>query len=82
MVATGPTQAIPWQSNHTDSVDVAGEPLSAIEPAQLYGLACLAFVLHLPEPDTPVRGISSCVQCGQHWPCPHLRLAYRIREAF
>jgi hypothetical protein len=82
MVTTVLTQAIPCQSDEHDVAAAAGEPLSATEPAQLYGLACLAFVLHLPESDRPGAGISSCVQCGQDWPCPHLRLAYRIREAF
>ncbi len=82
MVATALAQAIPWQSNQTDGAGLIGEPPSVTEPAQLYGLACLAFVLHLPEPDVSNGTTPSCVQCGQDWPCPHLRLAYRIREAF
>jgi hypothetical protein len=47
------------------------------EPAQLYGLTVLAFLLH-----TPTRFIRRCVRCGTAWPCDHLRLAYRLREAF
>jgi hypothetical protein len=47
------------------------------EPTQLYGLTVLAFLLH-----TPTRFIRRCVQCGTAWPCDHLRLAFRLREAF
>jgi hypothetical protein len=46
------------------------------EPAQLYGLTVLAFLLHTPE----LHGW--CMSCGQDWPCPQVCLAYRIREWF
>jgi hypothetical protein len=45
------------------------------EPIRLYGLTVLAFLLHVDE-----DGI--CSQCHDLWPCDHLRLAYRLREAF
>jgi hypothetical protein len=47
------------------------------EPARLYGLTVLAFLLH-----TPTRSRCRCVRCGVPWPCEHLRLAYRLREGF
>jgi hypothetical protein len=46
------------------------------EPAQLYDLTALAFRLH----KLALHGW--CVACGQDWPCPQVRLAYRIREGF
>ncbi|MFC5109231.1 hypothetical protein [Kibdelosporangium philippinense] len=46
------------------------------EPSQLYGLIVLAFLLHKPT------RAQRCVRCGTRWPCEHLRLAYRLREAF
>lgn len=52
---------------------VAEPPLP--EPAQLYGLIVLAFLLHLD-----CEGL--CAQCRTPWPCGHLRLAYRLREGF
>jgi hypothetical protein len=47
------------------------------EPAMLYGLTVLAFLLH-----KPAQLICRCVRCGTPWPCDHLRLAYRLREGF
>ncbi len=47
------------------------------EPAALYALIVLAFVLH-----TPITNDGTCGQCGQAWPCPQVRLAYRLREGF
>ncbi|GAB3873880.1 hypothetical protein ACFQ1S_00435 [Kibdelosporangium lantanae] len=47
------------------------------EPATLYSLIILAFVLH-----TPSRFTRCCVRCSVPWPCDHLRLAYRLREGF
>lgn len=45
------------------------------EPATLYYLTVIAFLLHVD-----VEG--SCPRCRAAWPCDHLRLAYRLREAF
>jgi hypothetical protein len=67
--------------------EMAGDALSAVrledaplpEPAQLYGLTVLAFLLHTP---TSGRARQWCVRCGVVWPCDHLRLAYRLREGF
>ena len=56
------------------------------EPALLYGLASLALILHSPAAatgsgnDSPSWGF--CDQCSQQWPCPQIRLAFRIREEF
>lgn len=47
------------------------------EPAPLYHLIVLAFLLHTPSGQPPV-----CVSCAQKWPCDHLCLAYRLREGF
>jgi hypothetical protein len=45
------------------------------QPARLYCLTVLAFLLHKP-------GAGECVRCGQPWPCQQARLAYRLREGF
>ena len=47
------------------------------EPARLYALVVLAFVLH-----QPTNCQNACKQCTETWPCPQVRLAYRLREAF
>lgn len=47
------------------------------EPAALYALIVLAFMLH-----QPTAAGSACGQCGAQWPCPQVRLAYRLREGF
>lgn len=47
------------------------------EPAKLYCLAVLALMLHAPVTDGGI-----CGQCSQDWPCPQVRLAYRLREGF
>lgn len=47
------------------------------DPAQLYNLTVLAFLLHTPTGHSPV-----CATCGEKWPCCQVRLAYRIREGF
>lgn len=47
------------------------------EPAQLYCLITLTFVLH-----TPVTAGDMCGQCGEPWPCARVRLAFRLREGF
>ncbi len=50
------------------------------EPAQLYYLTAWAFLRHVPavEPDREQR----CGCCAQRWPCPQVRLAFRLREGF
>ena len=47
------------------------------EPAELYSLIGLTFVLHVP-----LAAGDSCGQCGEAWPCPRVRLAFRMREGF
>jgi hypothetical protein len=47
------------------------------EPVALYALVVLAFVLH-----TPMTDGGPCNRCGLDWPCPQVRLAYRLREGF
>lgn len=47
------------------------------EPARLYGLVCLALLLHVPEQRT-----CRCCQCGESWPCDQVRSAYRLREGW
>jgi hypothetical protein len=45
----------------------------------------LAFVLHVPEAESGSELeelVSLCQQCGEPWPCAHVALAYRLREAF
>ncbi|WP_157162837.1 hypothetical protein [Actinoalloteichus spitiensis] len=49
------------------------------EPVRLYELICLALLVHWPGSARPG---SRCTQCEQPWPCPQLRLAYRLREGF
>ena len=55
------------------SVERAGDP----EPRALYELIRLTFVQHGPAAST-----GRCAACGTDWPCPTVRLAYRLREAF
>lgn len=55
-------------------VDAADAPTP--EPATLYGLILLAFLLHAP--DTRTR----CKTCNRRWPCPQVGLAFRLREGF
>lgn len=62
-----------WQKNRLNPVVEPRTP----EPAQLYSLVVLAFVLHVP---VTTGGI--CVLCNEIWPCAPVRLAYRLREAF
>jgi hypothetical protein len=47
------------------------------EPAKLYCLITLAFLLHVP-----ITAGDICGQCGTVWPCPQVRLAFRLREGF
>lgn len=67
-----PTISLPGKETK-DGRAIAG-PLMP-EPAQLYGLICLAFVRHVPLSER-------CVQCHAPWPCEQVRLAYRLREGF
>jgi hypothetical protein len=68
---------IPLWTNETSTKLTSHEDDPIPEPAQLYGLTVLAFLLHKPMPFMPV-----CVRCRTVWPCDHLRLAYRLREGF
>ena len=47
------------------------------EPAQLYSLITLTFVLHEPDPAS-----GNCACCETGWPCENVRQAYRLREGF
>lgn len=47
------------------------------EPAKLYCLIGLAFVLHVPA-----QVGDQCERCGTTWPCDQVRLAFRLREGF
>ncbi|MGH3624840.1 MAG: hypothetical protein ACRDQ5_24130 [Sciscionella sp.] len=47
------------------------------EPHALYELIRLTFVQHGPAAST-----NCCAACGTEWPCPTVRLAFRLREAF
>lgn len=67
-------------------VTAAGEPPSATEPAQLYGLAGLALTLHRPTRIVPSfcssPSFGVCRQCGKQWPCPQVRLVLGSGKAF
>jgi hypothetical protein len=63
---------VPLRSTRTVAVDATPPP----EPVRLYHLITLAFLVHAPLPD------QSCSSCGAAWPCPQVRLAYRLREGF
>lgn len=47
------------------------------EPAALYALIVLALAIH-----QPTAGSDTCGECADVWPCPQVRLAFRLREAF
>ena len=49
------------------------------KPVQLYGLTVLAFLLHVP---VDIGDEAYCTRCPEPWPCDHLRLAFRLGEAF
>lgn len=70
-----PANVIPFRRKHDDFCEdvVADVP----EPAQLYYLIVLAFLLHTPNGHQPL-----CACCGQSWPCHQVRLAFRLREGF
>lgn len=67
---------IPFDRRRQNRLAAVAEPRMP-EPAQLYSLICLAFVLHVPD-----TASGACQQCQQQWPCDHVRLAYRLREGF
>lgn len=54
------------------------------EPAKLYCLIGLTFLLHDPVPafESAQPGDCICGQCGLSWPCPQVLLAFRLREGF
>ncbi|MGH3623422.1 MAG: hypothetical protein ACRDQ5_16770 [Sciscionella sp.] len=54
-------------------VERASDP----EPHALYQLIRLTFIQHGPAAST-----GCCAACGADWPCPTVRLAFRLREAF
>jgi hypothetical protein len=67
-----------WQRGHNALGPVPEVRMP--EPAKLYGLIVLAFMLHVPAVE---RGEpEQCSNCAQAWPCEHLRLAFRLRESF
>jgi hypothetical protein len=63
---------IPLKSYQKNRLVPPSDPESP-EPS----LIVLALVLH-----APVTYDGICGQCGQDWPCPQMRLAYRLREGF
>lgn len=67
---------IPLQPHQKNRLALPSEPRLP-EPAQLYALVVLAFILHRPASADGV-----CGQCAEPWPCPQVCLAYRLREAF
>jgi hypothetical protein len=67
---------IPMKSYQKNRLVPPSDPESP-EPVALYSLIVLAFVLHVP-----VTAGGICGQCGQAWPCPQVRLAFRLREGF
>jgi hypothetical protein len=70
-----PANVIPLRRKHEDLLEPAA--LDVPEPAQLYYLIVLAFLLHTPSGHQP-----RCVCCGHSWPCHQVRLAFRLREGF
>jgi hypothetical protein len=74
---TSASNIIPLWANETSTQDASHEDDSLPEPAALYGLTALAFLLH-----TPTELGQCCVRCYTAWPCDHLRLAFRLREGF
>jgi hypothetical protein len=73
---TSASNVIPLWANETSTDNPSHEDDPFPEPAQLYGLSVLAFLLH-----TPTRR-ERCIRCYSAWPCDHLRLAYRLLEGF
>ena len=57
----------------------AGERRAVPRPVMLCELICLALLLHRPG---EAIAEALCAQCGEAWPCPQVRLAFRLREGF
>ncbi|GAA4549989.1 hypothetical protein [Amycolatopsis samaneae] len=70
-VPVSPVQ--PWQKNRLSPLAEPRLP----EPAQLYSLITLTLRLHAAA----LTGLA-CRWCGEDWPCPDVRLAWRLREGF
>ena len=70
-----PSNIIPLRRKATSSVAPA-EPVTP-EPARLYQLIVLTFLLHVPSTWPEV-----CACCDRLWPCEPVRLAFRLREGF
>lgn len=69
-------KVIPFKPYQKNRLMPATEPRIP-EPAQLYSLVVLTFVLHVPA-----KASGGCAQCGETWPCARVRLAFRLREGF
>ena len=57
--------------------DSTPSPVATPEPARLYQLIVLTFLLHIPSTWPEV-----CTCCDRPWPCEPVRLAFRLREGF
>jgi hypothetical protein len=73
-----PATVIPLRANGK-TVEVRLSAPELPEPMRLYGLTVLAFLLHVPA---GIGGDRYCARCPELWPREHLRLAFRLREAF
>jgi hypothetical protein len=72
---TSPRVSCAWQRRLNRLSTTVSERLP--EPAQLYSLITLTFVLHEPDPAS-----GDCACCIATWPCEIVRQAYRLREGF
>ncbi len=70
---------IGWGTSIDGSAHGAGASSAVPEPVRLYELFYLALLVHRPCSAPPG---ARCLLCEQPWPCPKLRLAYRLREGF
>jgi hypothetical protein len=71
----GPRVSCAWQRRLNRLSATVNERIP--EPAQLYSLITLTFVLHEPDPAS-----GDCACCTAVWPCDIVRQAYRLREGF
>lgn len=55
---------------------------SPVEPVALYELLTGTFRTHVANEPVTAGTALSCSACAQPWPCPRLRLAFRLREGF
>lgn len=67
---------MPTKPHHKNRLVVSAETRLP-EPAALYALIVLALAIH-----QPAAGSDTCGECAEAWPCPQVRLAFRLREAF